>query len=185
MREMKLSQLIARARGVKEAEKYASFVLSDTECLASTANELLESVQPSVGACASMSAAWVGMLKDHHNIPAVVVTGDLKIGNTRIFKCKKNIPEPKKIQEVYTGTWDGHCWMELNGLIGDISIFRTAYALGDESKLKKFVTSTFGQGRGAFVCHRSELPEQMRYIPKYVLTDRQIDSLIVGMGVFK
>ncbi len=179
MRNKLLTQLVARSRGVSAAEAYASFRLENPRVLADTAIELMENIPPSFGACAMMSASWAGFLQDHYSISAIVVAGDLKIEGSKVFKCKKNLPDSRR---QVTANWDGHCWIEIDGFIGDISVFRTAYSINGPSKLREFVVSTFGQGRGSMVCPFEELPPGMQYIPKFVLKNNQINGLIAGMG---
>lgn len=182
MRNKNLKQLIARSRGVAEAEAYASFKLEDPQPLIESARELMETIPPSFGACAMMSASWVGVLQDHFSNPAIAVAGDLKIGGARVFKCKKNLPDFKKPGKLILDKWDGHCWIEIDGFIGDMSVFRTAYAIARPSILKEFIVNTFGYGRGSMVCPYEDLPSGMQYVPKYVLKNSQINGLISGMA---
>ena len=181
MRNRNLKQLIARYRGVPEADEYDSFKLENPQVLADTASELMANIPYSFGACAMMSASWASFLQDHYGIPAMVVAGDLKIEGTRVFKCKKNLPEVGTPGKLIPDAWDGHCWIEVDGFIGDMSIFRTAYAVVDPSKLKNYIIATFGHGRGTMICPYNKLPDGMKYIPKFVLKNSQIDGLIAGM----
>lgn len=182
MREKLLRQLITKYRGASEAEYYFSYSLKNIEPLANTARQFMSTIPPSFGACAQMSACWAGYLREHHSIPAIVVAGDLKINGTRVFKCKENLPDAKKTGKIISGKWKGHCWIEIDGYIGDLSIFRTAYAITGPSVLKDYIASNFGFGRGAIISPSKELPEGMQYDPKYVLKDNQINSLISGMS---
>ena len=177
-----LKQLFARSRGISDIEKYFTFRLEAPDILIETAKEVMEHIPPSVGDCAALSACWASLLQDHHSVPAVVVAGDLKIRGNHVFKCRKPVPDSKKLGRVITGKWDGHCWIEVDGIIGDLSIFRTAYAIAGPSHLQNFIVEHFGYGRGGLLCRHSDLPLGMEYVPKYVLNDRQIDGLIGGMG---
>lgn len=181
-REKNILQLIARYRGITDSEQYASYQFNDPQPVMSAAREILDTAPPEFGQCAMLSASWAGYLHDHTDIPAIVVAGDLKIQGKRVFRCKKNLPQPTKKGRVITDTWDGHCWIEIDGVIGDLSIFRTAYMVPEPSLLKDFVTTRFGVGRGAFICRVDDLPDGMVYVPKYVLNDKQIDSQIAGVG---
>jgi len=177
-----LKQLFARSRGISDVEKYFAYRLESPDILIKTAKQVMADISPSLGDCAALSACWAGLLQEHHSIPAVVVAGDLKIRGDHVFKCRKTVPDPKKLGRVITGKWDGHCWIEVDGVIGDLSIFRTAYAIVGPSHLQNFVVEHFGYGRGCLLCRHSDLPQGMEYVPKFVLNDRQINGLIGGMG---
>ena len=181
MRSKILKQLIVRSRGVEEATSFTDYRLASPQPVLESAQEILSNVQPYFGACAMLSAAWAGYLQDNHSIPAIVVAGDLKIVGKKIFRCKKNLPKPTKAGKLVAGNWDGHCWIEIDGYIGDLSLFRTAYAIEGASVLKEFVVSNFGLGRGALLSSEKDLPKGMQYIPKFVLKDNQINGLIAGM----
>lgn len=182
MREKLVRQLITRYRGLSAADEYFSYRLENLDVLASTAKKFMSIIPPSFGECAQMSASWAGYLQDKHSIPAIVVAGDLKISGKKVFKCTKNLPDAKKTQKFITGKWNGHCWIEIDGYIGDLSIFRTAYAINGSSVLKDFIISNFGFGRGAMLSPYQDLPEGMQYKPKFILKDNQINALIAGMS---
>jgi hypothetical protein len=177
-----IKQLISRGRGVEEAEIYELFILENPQALGDSAQELMSNIPPTFGACAMISSIWAAYLKDHFSIPAIVVAGDLKISGRTIFKCKKNLPDPTKSGNIISANWDGHCWIEIDGWIGDLSIFRTAYQIQGASHLKEFILSNFGSGKGALISPKSDLPTGMKYIPKYVLKESQIDSLVHGLS---
>jgi hypothetical protein len=129
-----------------------------------------------------LSSAWAGYLRDHHSIPAIVVAGDLKISGLRVFKYQEKLPEPSGKGRIIKRNWSGHCWIEVGGYLGDLSIFRTAYAIAGPSLLKDFIVSKFGMGRGAFLSPVEDIPTGMQYIPQYVLKDSQVDTFIASLG---
>lgn len=182
MKNSKFIQLIARYRGVDDVQQYQDYTLDNPQHLLDVARDIMRNVPPTFGACAMLSSMWAGYLKDHYSIPAMVVAGDLKISGKTIFKCKKNLPEPTKSGKVISSSWSGHCWIEVDGWIGDLSVFRTAYQIEGPSVLKDFIISSFGQNRGALLCQQQDLPPGMKYVPKYVLKDNQIDGLISGLA---
>jgi hypothetical protein len=170
------------AFGATEAERYSTFKLPDPRVLLETASEILKVAATPIGACAMLSAACVAVLRDRLNIPAIAVAGDLIVDGTFAFRCTG--PLPAGTATVEFQEWDGHCWIEVDNQICDLSIFRTAYALDDRSNLKRFVQTHFGEGRGAIVCHWNELSAGgMEYVPKYVLSDVQITGLLKGLQV--
>jgi hypothetical protein len=183
MQNKTLKQLILRARGISEAEKYFAYTLENPQILVETARELMQITSPTAGFCTFLSASWAGFLQERYSIPAIVVAaGDLKIKGSTIFRCKKNLPEASKSGKTIAGKWDGHCWIQVDNFIGDLSIFRTAYSLTQPNILTDYIISNFGMGRGAMLGRNNELPEGMQYIPKFVLNDNQVNGLINGMG---
>lgn len=175
---VEINELIKKYLGNDIEERFGRFSLTDFESIKESAFFVLQNAPNQFGDCAALSAIWAAILEDQYNIPVVVVAGDLLINDVSVFKCYSNIPE--SISENYKSMWDGHCWIEINGYIGDISIFRTAYAIKNPSILKNFILNKFGKGRGMFFSPKSTLEKEMKYIPKYVLTDTQINSLING-----
>ena len=183
MRDKTLKQLITLAYNIKEAENYFQFRLDNPQILISSAKEILANLPHSFGACAMLSAVWAAILRDRYSIPAIAVAGDLKIENITVFQCKNNIPEKSKYGKEKPETWDGHCWIEVNDYVGDLSIFRTAYAISGPSILKEFILSNFGNGKGCLICSHQELNQMgMEYLPKFVLNESQVTGLIKGLG---
>jgi hypothetical protein len=173
--------LIRRDRGQQDEEQFSKFRISDTQPFTDTACEFLAHTPAIFGRCAPMSAAWAALLRDHHGIPAVVVAGDLMLERCPAFVCDRNIPAPSKAATEMEN-WDGHCWIEVDGRVGDISVFRTARVIDRPSVLKDFIERHFGLHRGMMLVERSALDAiQMDYVPKYVLTEAQITGLILGM----
>ena len=182
MRDKLIQQLIVKYRNSGDAEKYRQFNLTSTKHLANTASDIMSTIPPTFGACAMLSAVWAGILRKEYGIPAIVVAGDLKIGTKHVFKCTENIPMKEFSEDAASDVWDGHCWIEIDGCIGDLSLFRTAYSLDHTSRLKQFVESTFGLKKGCLFLPVEEIPKPMEYIPKFVLSDYQVDGLVAGMG---
>lgn len=174
-RDIKLKQLIARSHSVTASESFFDAGQVSLAPFADGAKALMRAVPPSFGACVMLSCAWASYLKDHYSIPAIVVAGDLKISGARVFKYKEKLPEPSKSGKIVTKRWDGHCWIEANGYIGDISIFRSAYAITGPSILRDFILTQFGPGRGALLSPVEDIPNGMEYIPQYVLKESQVD----------
>lgn len=175
-----IKQLISRTRGVEASEYFESFFLASPDALDLSAMDISSKAPTSFDSSAMLSAMWVAYLKENYAIPAVVVVGDLKISGKMIFKCKKNLPEPTASNELISSNWDGHCWIEIDGWIGDLSVFLKAYKASGANHLKDFVLSHFGENKGALISHKDDLPAGMKYIPKFVLKDNQIDHLVNG-----
>jgi len=175
-----LKDLVARARGYKDAAEFEKCHVSDADAVMAIGAEILKHTPMFHGACAPMSAAWAALLSDRLRLHAVAVAGDLKIGDFTIFLCDRNIPDPGAGSTKQM--WDGHCWIEIDGWIGDISIFRTARTINRSSRLKSFVESNFGLERGLMFARCREVEALgMHYVPKYVLTETQINALLAGL----
>jgi hypothetical protein len=121
-----LVDLIRRDRGDIDAERFDKFRRTGDEEFGATAKELLHHTPALFGKCAPMSAMWAAMPRDRHGIPVVAVAGDLIIEGRTAFLCDKNIPNATDADTTRLPEWDGHCWIEIDGCAGDISIFRTA-----------------------------------------------------------
>jgi hypothetical protein len=180
-RQTKIKQIIARSLGVPASEEYFDYQLRTPEPLVQSAKEFLSKVPPSFGACVMLSSAWAAYLRDKLSIPAIAVAGDLKISGTKVFKYKEKLPEASQDGNFRHKVWSGHCWIEINGYLADLSVFRTAYAISGYSVLKDFVINNFGHGRGAFLCREEDIPSGMNYIPKYVLNQSQLEMYTASL----
>jgi hypothetical protein len=177
-----LTSLIERDRGPAEAALYKAFSLADPQELGGVGFEVLKNLPPLFGKCAQMSALWAKILRDRDGIPAVVVAGDFLINGHAAFLCSENVAHPN--DERRQLDWTGHCWIEVDGWLGDVSIFRTAGAIEQPSVLKSFIHGRFGTSAGLMVVERAKLDAMgMRYIAKHVLTDEQISGLVTGMRI--
>jgi hypothetical protein len=181
-RQRNLRRLIVKSLGAKKASEYFAYRLDGYNAVSEAASEIMSSVPPSFGSCVLISSAWAGLLSDHFNIPAVVVAGSLKIDGKYVFKYEGELPKPTKSNSAIEMTWSGHCWIEIDGKVGDLSIFRTAYSIQRPSRLKDFVISNFGYGRGAFLASISELPKGLKYEPNSVLTNEQVNMFISSLS---
>ncbi|WP_437760764.1 hypothetical protein [Sorangium sp. So ce1389] len=90
-------------------------------------------------------------------------------------------PEVAKQLAASNAAWDGHCWIALGSYVGDISIFRSAYAAPEGSNLRTVVVEQFGLGRGLFLATRSDaMQANFSYRPKHVVTEAEIAGLILS-----
>lgn len=181
MRENKLREIIYRDCGEEEYLKYSSAIGISVHDLSEAASRTLASIPPTFGSCVMVSAALAAALEVYYSIPAIVVAGDLKINGFDVFKCKNNIPMPTREERTTSETWDGHCWVETDGIICDLSIFRTAYAMEHPSRLKSFILSKYGEGKGALLSPLNDIPQGMEFTPKYVLNEARISGVLGGL----
>ncbi|WP_086543639.1 hypothetical protein [Algoriphagus antarcticus] len=95
-----------------------------------------------------------------------------------MFVCTNPLPDPE-FGNVENKVWDGHCWLEFGGLVADASFFRTIYFGDIPSQLRKDVVEKFGEGRGSLIGALQQMEfYELSYLPKYCLTNFQIDALI-------
>lgn len=181
MRNRLLQSLISQYRGVAEANSFINYNLNNINIVVKAMHDCLASVPPSFGACTMLSSYLACYLKDEFGIPAIVVAGDLEINGTTIFYCKENLPAFDEPGTIKSAIWDGHCWVEIDNYLIDISIFRSAYLIDRPSTLKGYITNTFGTGKGAILSLVNELPLGMNYIPKYVLNDIQVNGFVASL----
>lgn len=155
---------------------------ADTQQLVEAGQAALETVPYAPGACAHITATWAAFIRDNTDCPIHAVAGSLLIDETVVFG---NSTEASGFRDAFSGgnpDWDGHCWIVFGNLIGDASLFRTAYSSKSPPALKEKVKREFGAGRGLFVSP-IETPAKVGiiYEPKYVLTDGEITALFKGM----
>lgn len=181
-REQNLRRLIVKSLGAKKATEYFDYRLDGYSAMSEAASEIMSSIPPNFGSCVLLSSAWAGVLLDHFNIPSVVVAGSLKIDGKYAFRYEGELPKPTKSNSITEMTWSGHCWIEIDGRVGDLSVFRTAYSIQGPSRLKEFIISNFGYGRGAFIAPISEMPIGLKYVPESVLSIDQVDMFISSLS---
>lgn len=176
-----LQDIITRDRGAEAYTEYAAYQITSPDVIVETARRTLVSISPAFGSCVMISAGFVAALKSQ-GVPAVVILGDLLIDGDYAFKCRGNIPGATYDGEVVNATWDGHAWVLIGDVICDLSIFRTAYAIQQPSRLKAFITRHFGAGKGALMCAPDSLPPGMEFVPQFALKDDQIFGLLEGLS---
>lgn len=174
-----MGRLVAASYGEAERQRYMNHEAREEEKLkaAQTGKEVLHASVRLPLACTFMTAAWVSRLRSEQGLPAYCVAGDLHVGRRPVFASGDR--DVARRFDASTLDWQGHCWLVLGNLIGDISVCRTAYAQPDGSHIKNSVLRTFGAGRGLFLMPRGILLEDgFEYTPKYVVTDRQMTALV-------
>ncbi|TKC06537.1 hypothetical protein FA048_15100 [Pedobacter polaris] len=182
-RVLELKSVLLDNYTINEVERFLSYQLTVQErnLILETLEAALINVPNKAFACTQISAAWAAMIQDHSRIPVAVVCGDLAYRDTKLFVCHSPIPI-LTTDEIFIQEWDGHCWLELGGMIADASIFRTIYQGRVSKTIKNQIIEQFGEGKGALIA----TPEQMSinnftYSPKYTLNDIQINGILRGL----
>ncbi len=182
MRDQIIKKIVHRDISIEAYDEYSSFSLSSPAAITEVVRNTLASIPPAFGSCVMISAGLVAALRALHSIPAVAMLGDLLIEDIPVFKCNGNLPMPRYDGEVIEASWDGHCWVEVAGMICDLSVFRSAYAIQRPSLLKTFVLEQFGTGKGALMSYPEQLPQGMEFVPKHALSDFQIRCVLEGLS---
>lgn len=175
--------LIAASYSRDEAAAYLQFAVEHPHLqqLADIGREILDHCPPVPGACAHMTAVWVSLVRDRTKLPAYQVAGDLLVDGHMAFGSDADAVQIASSFSSSQSAWDGHCWLAVGDHIGDLSIFRTAYALSNRSRLRATIIRHFGKGRGLMLFPERDLHRvELQYVPKYVVTKAQIDSLVLG-----
>ena len=181
-RELKLRETLKTVFTEKEVQSFFSYHLTneDKAFIKEAVIGVLKIVPANAFNCAMLNGLLGAIISDHSNIPVAVIAGHLDYSSRRLFNCSRPFPystDKKEINE----EWDGHCWVELNNLIIDISIFRTIYYGQVPEDLYNEIVTKFGEGRGALLCSANEMINQeFNYIPCYSLTNDQISGLVLG-----
>jgi hypothetical protein len=176
-----LPRLIEASYDVAEKTRFFSFetTYSHLEQAAEVGAAVLGRSPITPGACTYLTATWVAVLRDRLNFPAYCVAGDLCVRGRMAFGSTD--PDVAQRFGESCDAWDGHCWLVLGQYIGDISVFRTAYAQPHGSNLRQAVLDEFGPGRGLFLLRYSDtLAAGFEYRPKYVIREKEITALING-----
>jgi hypothetical protein len=147
--------------------------------IASIGRQLLKTIPTLPSICASMSSKWYEFIKFHTSVPVCVVTGHLQFGSYQLFTQKVPINSLPFDIENFEG-WDGHCWIEFGGYIGDISIFRTVYAeTFPHQNFKSQFISMFGENQECIFAKAADLETAgLSYIPVNVLNESVITRLV-------
>jgi hypothetical protein len=163
---------MAEARRATAEEKHLA---------ASIGAEVLRNIPKIAGACAHLSAVWCQLIRQRTDLPCFQVAGALYARGCCVFgKTSTN----RKARFAFRGSnldWDGHCWIWVAGLIGDASVFRTAYSETAPPVLTDAVIEAFGKGRGLILSTAADLASSgLDYRPLYVLTNKEVDGLWLG-----
>ena len=128
--------------------------------------------------CLQMSAILYGILTDKHGVTCSLVTGNLSFGDTIIFK--HDFPISGTNNPSLT-LWSGHAWVNLNGLIIDLSFFRTLYSDAFTKPCKSDLIAYFGTGRGCIIApEEGMIKNNLFYSPIEILSDQDATAIIKG-----
>jgi hypothetical protein len=107
------------------------------------------------------------------------LSGDV-IEGFSIFVSARTVPQSTDWADMTP--WDGHCWMEFDAHVGDASIFRSALTICRASRMRDLIERHFGLQRGLMLAEHADLTRAgMTYVPKYALTETQINALLAGL----
>jgi hypothetical protein len=160
-----LGREIARVHGWPAAKAFKSYRPSDRDraMIAAKAAEMLKLLTPAAAAAAEMSAAFVVHLERDLDAPAYMVTGELRL-----------MGEPLSPP-------NGHAWLMIGSNVADIALFRMAYSRTAPSNLAQHAYQMFGPDQGLLFAPWSDTRKVgFDYIPHRVLSDEEIDSLLVS-----
>jgi hypothetical protein len=179
--KQKIKQMVSIANGVDAAHNYGSFKLEEKHLhdLKEAVNKTLSITPPDRARCIPLSCLLATYLIDNHHIPALAIAGDLFCEKYSLFSpCKKLPPRVNSV-------WSGHCWVIVDDVIIDLSIFRTAYSMDDDNLFKMFMIKHFGTGRGAFMSPPNGIPPGLKYKPKFIFPDDLLDFHATCHGMFQ
>jgi hypothetical protein len=181
-RNLILKKILYPVMSKNEIDSFLCYQLTnnDLKFLIEAINEVLGRIPANAFNCVMLSGLLGAIINDHSNIPAAVITGHLDYSTKRIFNCKDPIPFSADKKYIF-GIWDGHCWVELNNKIIDISIFRTIYYSKVPTIPYHEIIQKFGKGRGALIGSSNELENlNLIYTPCHCLSQDQISGIVLG-----
>jgi hypothetical protein len=94
------------------------------------------------GACLYMGALLFANINDRFPVKARFVTGSLTVNNRLIFSHEPIKPVLNSGMD-FSGQWNGHAWVEVDGYIFDPSIFFTIYSPTTAKELQALFKTTF------------------------------------------
>ncbi len=132
--------------------------------------------------CLQMSSMLYAMLKDNYNLSPKIIIGNLYFKNECLFKQDYSLN--KKIgncSQTIKDNWSGHCWIELDDKIIDLSIFRTIYSQQFNKSCKNSMIDFFGTGRGYLIIDKRLNQTGLKYQSIEELNDEAVDGIIKGL----
>lgn len=165
-RKQIITQIISECRDSGDANRYIDYTLPSQSILDYTCKKVLKSVPMMENSCALLSALWAIYLNDFYKIPAVVVLGDFKVDGNTLYECSKKPEEPQSSGDIVECKFQGHCWVEIDNYICDLSIFMTAQS---NKHFLEHLIQKFGYNHiNGIVIKHDKLPVVVEYNPKYV-----------------
>lgn len=150
----------------------------DSEILMKSVQDVLLAVPHKPFLCLQMSAILYADLMDNYNLTCNVVVGSLSYKDQVIFEHDFDI---SGINSSSLKLWSGHAWVDFNGLIVDLSIFRTIYSEEFKKSCKDELIHKFGVGRGGIIASREQMVEDnLFYTSVQTLNDDDITGIIKG-----
>jgi len=185
MRKQKIAELISQFRNPSEAERYYSYRLEDHQkmFIPKLAQGILANTQPRPCECLILNS-FLAFCLGQKGILVATVIGDLIIEGRQVFNKCTEMPYSNS-NGLIEREWDGHCWIEIDDYIGDISLFRTADITTDKS-LKDFLIKKFGFNQNVLFKPYTDLTfNNVEFIPKFVLNETQITNFCTTLDYFE
>jgi hypothetical protein len=169
--------LITQSYSEAAASRYRTYQLSeyDRDAIIGISNSIVTNSPSIPNACVLMSSLWASLIREHTEVPCHVVAGNLRIRDKLAFGAKHR---PQSLAEVFSSSnngWEGHCWIDVCGYLGEISLFRTGVADSSPLWLKDAVIDLFGDLEVLVDSRDGMRQAGFFYDSLYVLTNEQIE----------
>jgi len=146
--------------------------------------EILENVPPKPFLCLQMSSLLYVKLEDNLKLNPKVITGNLYFNRECIFKQDYSINDKINCSEnLILDNWTGHCWVELDNTIIDLSIFRTIYSSLFYKSCKTEIINKFGNGRGCLILKKDNENTGFEYEKIDILDNNIINGILQGAQI--
>jgi hypothetical protein len=172
----RLYALIEASYSTAHAEQFQrSIVTSDhINKISKSCKQILDIFPYQPFCCAYMSALLVDFAKQE-GLTSYLAAGSLDFKGRRLFQYENSVEVSTDIIQ----NWPGHCWVVLNNVIVEISLFRTAYSQKSPKWLEALIVEHFGQGKGVIIADYAKLGEYgFSYQPEYIFTEQQVEGLL-------
>lgn len=175
MSHQRLGVLIEAAYTKQHAEQHLQEAVTtlQVDILSEQCTQVLYSFPDQPFCCAYMSAMLVA-LAQHNGLPCYLVAGSLDLRDKCLFKYDNSIETSNMNLD-----WAGHCWVVLNNLIIDVSLFRTAYSPKSPIGLRDLIVKVFGkENKRAIIADYTTMRTYgLSYQAEYVFTYDQVTGL--------
>lgn len=152
--------------------------IAEEEILKKSMLEILRNTPSMPFLCLPMSAMLYAILNDNHKMNSKIATGDLSYKGQIIFKQDFSISSAPN--DAFN-EWAGHAWVEIDGLICDLSFFRTLYSSNFTKPCKDDLINFFGEGKGSLAATSQQLSGfGLEYVTKDYLSDDIASGIING-----
>lgn len=143
---------------------------------------VLEAITQKERTCLYMGALLFAQIHDNLNVKPRFVTGTLTVSKRQVFSHAPIKPLLASGKD-FLGQWDGHAWVEVEGVICDPSIFWTIYSSETAPDLQKLIEKTFKGKHDYLIGSRTKLEKIGVFYKEYEELSNANATLLINSGL--